>query len=238
MVSREPSRRARFDGWSIAAAIVGTAAVAVLIAVVVKSVGGEASDPAGEGAAASIPSDVAVSTTLFAADDHTNLPPTPGCDQLYFHSAMAMWNPSLADEMLDFGCPFPFEAAEVSMEGGVEDPGFAARFEPRRYQELFDIVAAERLGICAVTRLEEPSVRGFVYGFDVRLKADTCKNNDPNTSLVAREYATRAHRDEAAHSLDADVVMVLGRWTITIDGTDADATQRLQSALAEIGASS
>ena len=39
--------------------------------------------------------------------------------------------------------------------------------------------------------------------------------------IAAREYASRGLRDAAAHEAEGDAVVVLGRWTITVDGPDA-----------------
>lgn len=228
----ESTRTGRRDPWMIAVAVVGVAVAAVLIAVVVKSTGDD--EPAVAGPAAT--AQPGPGTTLFAPDDHTNLPAEPGCDQLSFHSAMQMWNPALADELLTYDCPFPFEPETIGMEGGAEDPSLAAPFEPHRYQEIFDVITAERIGTCSIGRTPDPSVRGFVYGFIVRGRAETCAENNPNVEVVIREYATRAHRDEAAHALTAPSVQVFGRWTIAYDGSDPDAIRRLAGSVAELGA--
>jgi hypothetical protein len=180
------------------------------------------------------------SVVTFVSDDaHANLPPEEGCDQLNFHASMAMWNPALADELLDYSCPFPYEPDLVSMDGGSEDSSLSAAYEPRRYQEIYDIIASEMIGICAITRVGEPSVGGFVYGFNNTLRAETCAKNDPNIELATREYASRAHRDEAAHRLAESVgrVLVLGRWVVSLDGDDPDALGRLSTRLEQIGAS-
>lgn len=228
------ARTGRRDPWTVAVALVGVAVAAVLIAVVVKSAGDD--DPADAGPDATATAQSGPGTTLFAPDDHTNLPAEPGCDQLSFHSAMQMWNPALADEMLTYDCPFPFEPETIGMDGGAEDPSLAAPFEPHRYQEIFDVITAERIGTCSIGRTPDPSERGFVYGFTVRLRADTCAENNPNVEVVIREYATRAHRDEAAHALTAPLVQVFGRWTIALDGSDPDAIRRLATSIANLGA--
>ncbi len=175
-------------------------------------------------------------TVTFVPDEaHAALPPAPGCDQLFFHATMAMFNPSLADELLLYDCPFPYDPAAISMDGGAEDPSIAAPYEPHRYQELFDVMTAERIGFCAFSRVAEPSVRGFVYGFTVAAKPETCAGNDPTIEVVVREYASRAHRDEAANTLAAPVVQAFGRFTITIDGSDAAAVDRLAAAFVALG---
>ncbi len=157
------------------------------------------------------------------------------CDQLFFHATMAMFNPSLADELLLYDCPFPYDPAAISMEGGAEDPSIAAPYEPRPYQELFDVMTAERIGFCSFGRVAEPAVRGFVYGFTVAAKPETCAGNDPTIEVVVREYASRAHRGEAANTLAAPVVQAYGRFTITVDGSDAAAVDRLAAAFVALG---
>lgn len=174
--------------------------------------------------------------TFLGDEAHEHLPADPGCDQLSFHSAMAMWDPTFADEMFDYDCPFPFDAAEISMEGGAEDPSITAPYEPRRYQEIFDVINAEQFGLCAVGRIGEPSVRGFVYGFSITVHSETCAGSNPNVAVIVREYASRAHRDEAANTITAPVVQVLGRFAITVEGEDPAAIDQLAASFVAIGA--
>ena len=173
-----------------------------------------------------------VSVTFLPDAAHEQLPGAPGCAELAFHSAMAMWNPSLADEMLAAGCPFPFETESIDLTGGAEDPDIAAAFEPRPFQQIFDLLTAERAGICAVARLGEESLRGFVGGFEVKTQTGGCADNQPDLTIRVREYATRAHRDQAAHELPAGRALVLGRWAIELDGAD----EQLRAGLVELGA--
>ncbi len=242
-----PKRRR--DTWTIVVGVVGAVVAAVLIIAVVQAGDDEetssappvtvAAGSATETGAAETGAETPSSVTFAPDDAHANLPAEPGCDQLFVHSAMAMWTPILADELLDYDCPFPFEPDQVSMDGGAEDASIAAPFEPHRYQEIFDIIATEKFGMCAVTRLGEPSIRGFVYGFSTKLRADSCVNNDPNVEVIAREYASRPHRDEAANTSagTVDRTLALGRWTITVDGDDPAAVERLAAQLEAIGAS-
>lgn len=174
--------------------------------------------------------------TFLPESAHEGLPPNPGCDQLFVHSAMAMWNPSLADELLDYGCPFPFDPSSISMEGGAEDRSIQAPFEPTKYQDIFDVIASEQFGVCAVGRLPEESVAGFVYGFNVLVRAQTCADGDPNVAVTIREYASRAHRDAAANSATGRVVHVLGRFVVSIDGADEAGVNRLDTAIQTLGA--
>jgi hypothetical protein len=177
-----------------------------------------------------------VATTLFGADDHSNLPPE-GCEQLKAHSGMGMWDAVLADQLLDYDCAFPVDPSLVSMEGGQEDPSIAAPFEPRRYKELFDTLNTAGFGMCTVARTAEPSERGFVYGFTISVHSPTCAENNPDVQMIAREYASRAHRDEAANTLDAAHVMALGRWVVTVDGANTESATTLAAAIAQLGAS-
>lgn len=239
--SSQAAETGQRNRWTIVVGAVG-GVIAIALVVAITQAGDDRSVTGTTvSAATELPDDQPPSSVTFAPDDvHASLPTDPGCDQLYFHSAMAMWNPVLADELLDYECPFPFEPDQVSMEGGTEDPSIAADYEPRRYQEIFDIVAAEQFGMCSVARLGEPSVRGFVYGFGTKLRAESCANNDPNVEVIVREYATRAHRDEAANSsVDTpDRTLVLGRWTITLIGDDTADIDRLARRFEAIGASS
>lgn len=176
------------------------------------------------------------SVTFLPDSEHVALSPNPGCDEISVHMAMSMWNPALADEMLVRQCPFPFDPESVSMEGGTEDLSLDAPFEPLMYQDIFDAVAREEYGICAVTRVPEPSTRGFVYGFGVPLKDGGCADGDPNVMLTIREYASRAHRDEAAHSTERiGSRYVLGRWVIELSG-DASAARPLHDSILALGA--
>jgi hypothetical protein len=173
-----------------------------------------------------------VSVTFLPDAAHEQLPAAAGCDQLAFHSAMAMWNPALADEMLAADCPFPFEPESIDLSGGAEDPTIDAPFEPRPFQQIFDLLTAERAGICAVARLGEESVQGFVWGFEVKAQSDGCAENQPDLTIRVREYATRAHRDQAANELPAGSALVLGRWAIELDG----ASDPLRAGLVDLGA--
>eukprot|EP01041_Mallomonas_annulata_P024896 gene24896-45804_t len=107
-----------------------------------------------------------------------------------------------------------------------------AAFEPRPFQQIFDLLTAERAGICAVARLGEESLRGFVWGFEVKTQTGGCADNQPDLTIRVREYATRAHRDQAAHELPAGRALVLGRWAIELDGAD----EQLRAGLVELGA--
>ena len=159
-----------------------------------------------------------------------------GCDAAAINASMMMFDPFVADELLGSGCPWPYFAG-VDVDGGAEDSSIAAVFEPRRYAEVYDLLAAERLGMCAVSRLADPEVNGLVFGFRTLLQPGGCVDGVASVELDVREYSTRAWRDTAAGAmLDApgvDSVVVLGRWLVTTRGDDAAAAAAL---LTSIGA--
>lgn len=158
------------------------------------------------------------------AHDHGMGSALPGCDAGMLAGAMMMFDPSRADELAASTCPWPYDAS-ISSDGGTEDPSLSAPFEPRTYAELFDVVAAQKFGVCQVGRLPDPVEDGFVFGFSLSLRAATCAGGPANVTLDAREYVTKAWRDQQAHSFRGGEVMVLGRWTLTLTGgTDADPT--------------
>jgi hypothetical protein len=76
--------------------------------------------------------------------------------------------------------------------------------------------------------------RGFVYGFSIELSAASC--GDARADI--REYASRGHRDEAAHTLASagETALVLGRWAIALHGDDPAALDRLSARFQTIGA--
>lgn len=158
-----------------------------------------------------------------------------GCDAGELHHAMKMFDPTVADDLLDSGCPWPYEASIV-IEGGREDPSIAAPFEPRRYAEVFEVVAAERFGMCAVSTLPDERVDGFVSGFGLALRPGGCAEGGATVQVDLREYATRAWRDVAAGAAEGSHVMVLGRWVVTIGGTDGAGAARFASLLEPLGA--
>ena len=229
-----PTGRRRATTIAIVA-MSGAAAIGLLLAVVTSGERDEVADEAPSAAGSSAPSPdgaASVPVTFLPDAAHVDLPAEPGCDQLAFHSAMAMWNPALADEMLAADCPFPFEPESIDLSGGAEDPTIDAAFEPRPFQQIFDLLTAERAGICAVARLGEESVQGFVWGFEVKAQSDGCAENQPDLTIRVREYATRAHRDQAANELPAGSALVLGRWAIELDG----ASDPLRAGLVDLGA--
>jgi hypothetical protein len=165
----------------------------------------------------------------------------PGCDQQQMHASMMMFNPVVADELLTGTCPWPYDATIV-VAGGVEDPSIAAPFEARTYQEVFDLLTAEKFGTCNVSRLAEPMTNGFVFGFEIGTYPGGCAGGEATVHITLREYASRAWRDVAAGDTihtegTPSTAVVLGRWVITLEGSDAPAIERLASELVGMGAS-
>lgn len=161
-----------------------------------------------------------------------------GCDADAYHDTMMMFDPTAADGLLDSGCTWPYDAS-IAVEGGAENPSISASFEPRRYAEIFEVLTAERFGMCSVGRLPDDTVDGFVFGFAVALQPGGCADNRATVRLEIREYATRAWRDTAASAVDRSAtphVLVLGRWVIGISGDDAEGASRLASFLEPLGA--
>ena len=156
------------------------------------------------------------------------------CDDIGVHSQMAMWNPTLADEMLETGCPWPWDPAFQDISGGTEDDAIDAPFEPRRYSDAFEVVDAQRFGTCQVAASPADVETGLVFGFDISMHAESCADVLPNVSLKLHEYASRGFRDAAAN--DTPGAMVLGRWVVQVRGDDTASVQRLTEAMEGLGA--
>ena len=137
--------------------------------------------------------------------------------------------------MLGGTCPWPYDA-RIDTSGGQEDRSIAAPFEPRAYQELFDLAAGANLGVCNVGRLPDPADEGFVFGFTLDVRPGSCADGPATAGIVAREQATRAWRDANAHRAaesGTEPTMVMGRWVIVLTGDAAVAAaiaQRLEAA--------
>ena len=149
------------------------------------------------------------------------------------HSAM-MWNPTMADEMLDADCGWPYEPFLVDLDGGEDDPALTAPFEATRYSELWTAISSSGIGVCSVgTELEGDGV-GRAFGFTYRVAPPGCPDAKPTGAVHVAEFGTEAQRDLAAHDAAADgtETYVLGRWVISLDGD----TGTLDTALDELGA--
>lgn len=159
----------------------------------------------------------------------------PACESLHEgHAAMA-WNPTSADEMVESDCGWPYEPYLVSVDGGQEDPGIAAEFEPRLYQEVSETIGEIGLGLCGVNALPEDPGDGFVFGFRYDAAEPGCPDFTPTAELTAREYVTRAHRDAAANDAEGAETIVLGRWVLEVEGTDQDQVDELTAELIDLG---
>ena len=169
-----------------------------------------------------------------AHEGHVDSAVLEGCDPDAMHASMMMFDPFVADGLLESGCAWPY-SADIVIAGGIEDPSIAAVFEPRRYAEVFDLLAVDRLGMCSVSRLPDPAVDGFVFGFRTQLHPESCAGGVASVQLDVREYATRAWRDTAAHAAAGDgSVAVLGRWVITTSGDDSSASAALGDSIAAL----
>ncbi len=168
-------------------------------------------------------------------------PPTTlvadACSAAHAAHNVAMWDPAMADEMLDAGCPWPYEPFVTAIEGGQENPSLAATFEARRYSELWDALQEAGFGVCAVAALPEPPAEGFAFGFRYEVRPDGCEGGEQVADLVVREHVTRAWRDARAAELGAEgPVLVLGRWTLTAEDATEFAANRLFETLVALGA--
>lgn len=155
------------------------------------------------------------------------------------HSAM-MWNPTMADEMLDAGCGWPYEPFLVELDGGRDSPDIDVEFTPARYADLWTAISTGSVGVCSVgtdvdgTDLPDEARTGRAFGFDYQLGPQGCPDATPTGSLTVSEYGTEAQRDAAAVALAADgtEVFVVGRWVISLGGD----TPGIASALEQLGA--
>lgn len=151
------------------------------------------------------------------------------------HNAM-MWNPAMADEMLDAGCAWPYDPFIPDPTGADEDGRFDdVPFEGRPYDELWDAIGETGLGVCSIGLLPEPQP-GEAFGFRYSLAPPGCPDAVATIEMDVREFATRGDRDAAAAD---DGELVLGRWAIAVTPTDpaADAdASALTDVLTGLGA--
>lgn len=171
---------------------------------------------------------------VFTLADHDALPVDAGCEQLAYHSQMAMWNSTLADDLLDFGCAFPILLGTTTGTVPSSAPPLAVEFGPLRYQGV--VAGLQRAGfeVCTEVRVVEAPGNGFVYGFIFHLRQVSCVSDSAEIELVVREYATREHRDAAARRMadrDGDLMpLALGRWVISFEDLDRFGTSDLATA--------
>lgn len=171
-------------------------------------------------------------------DDQVSMPVDDGtpCGQVHAGHNVMMWDSTMADQMVEADCGWPYEPFMVSTDGGEEDPAFdAAPFEPRMYADLWNFLSDEVGATCTIGSIFE-EVEGLVFGFRYELATDACTEMGEGDVVVsAREYSARGLRDAAAHEAEGDAVLVLGRWTITIDAAD-DLVESTAAGLVDMGA--
>jgi hypothetical protein len=196
-------------------------AVALLAVVLVSVLGGDDDDDVGTEGPAPAPG-----ATL-----------SPECQQIHSGHNTMSWNPTMADEMVD--CAWPYDPFTSTLEGGEPDPALdGVAFEPRRYQEIWDLVGGADLGICSVATLPDQPEAGFAFGFSYDFAAPGCPEATPTGHVVVREYATRDQRDAAAHALSTEgaPALVLGRWVVVVEAADLPIAATLSTALTDLGA--
>jgi hypothetical protein len=217
-----PRRSPLVFGLGLAAVIV------VAIGAVIGLTSGDdpADDDAG-GAVSSSPGD--------AAGAPVAQPLGEECQNLHAGHGIAMWNSAMADEMTTAGCTFPYAPFDPPLAGGQEDPTIAAPFEPRLYDELWQVFSGLGLGVCQVATLAEESVDGYAFGFRYAVGPAGCPDLDGDAAVVAREYVTRAHRDAHADAAASPTTLVLGRWVLQVEGAPGQVAE-LMAGLRGIGA--
>lgn len=145
---------------------------------------------------------------------------------------MKMWNPTMADEMVDAECGWPYPPFELEPVEGKDDPALDAAFEARRYSELWQVITAARFGTCAVATDVTGGGPGALFEFTYRLGPAGCPGAQPDGELVVAEYGTEAQRDAAAVAAGDGTSLVLGRWNISLTGR----AEQLEPALVALGA--
>ncbi len=154
------------------------------------------------------------------------------CENVHAGHQMKMWNPTMADEMVDADCGWPYPPFELEPAEGEDDASLDAAFEPRRYSEIWQVITAARLGTCAVATDLNGGGPGALFEFTYSVGPAGCPEARPDGELVVAEYGTEAQRDAAANEAGDGISMVLGRWNVRLTGR----AEQLESALVEIGA--
>lgn len=149
-----------------------------------------------------------------------------------------MWNPVMADEMLDADCGWPHEPFLVDLEGGADDPGLTAAFEAVRYADLWTVISESGLGVCSVsTELEgSPDEVGRAYGFRYLVAPPGCPQGEHTGALRVSEYGTEAQRDAAGvlAAAGSEAALVLGRVVIQLDGDAVELAPALETLGAQV----
>jgi hypothetical protein len=147
------------------------------------------------------------------------------------------WSPEFADEMVAWGCAWPYDGFVTTMDGGAEDPAFdAVPFEGKPYADLTAMISGLNLGLCQFGNLPDPGHPGFVFGFRYAAAQPGCPGALPTVEMTVAEYSTRALRDAAALSDESGRVFVLGRWVIDVAGSDVAQADSIARSLTDRGA--
>lgn len=176
------------------------------------------------------------STTTSAASIAPTDGSAPGgasseCESVHSGHQMKMWNPTMADEMVDSDCGWPYPPFELEDEPGEDVPGLDAAFEARHYSELWQVISAARFGTCSVATNVNGGAPGALFEFTYELGPPGCPDAVPDGALVVAEYGTEAQRDAAATAEGDGMSLVLGRWHILLTGR----AEQLEPALVAIG---
>ena len=155
-----------------------------------------------------------------------------GCDGVHAGHQMKMWNPTMADEMVDAGCGWPYPPFQLEEAAGADSPDLDAPFEPTHYAELWQRISGSGFGTCAVATDLEGGEPGALFEFTYRIGPPGCPGAAPTGELIVAEYGTEAQRDAAAVVAGDGSSFVLGRWNLRLSG-DAD---QLEPALVAMGA--
>lgn len=159
------------------------------------------------------------------------------CGDAHEGHATAMWDPTMADEMTDAGCPWPYEpfvpeSVDTGGEGSAA-PALDAPFEAHHYADVWTAISDSEVGVCQVAARTDGSVPGRSFGFAYEIAPNGCPDGVAVGVIVVDEFATQADRDAAARvTADQWPALVLGRWVIGLEG-DAEA---VRPALEDLGA--
>lgn len=148
------------------------------------------------------------------------------CAEAHEGHATSMWDPTMADEMVDAGCPWPYEPfvpEEAEGDAPADDPSLDAPFEAHRYAEVWTAISSTDVGVCRIAARTDDAVPDRAFGFAYEVGPGGCPDGRPTGAVVVDEFATEGGRDAAARrAADAGPALVLGRWAISLEG-DADA---------------
>jgi hypothetical protein len=169
---------------------------------------------------------IVAATLLSGGDDSTS--PASGdraaaqaldgeCASMHDGHDTMMWNAVMADEMLDVAdCPWPYPPFDVDHDVLAFDQAVPALFEPRRYDEIWQMLGELDAGVCEIRSIADPPGGGFAFGFAYLVASPGCADSHEAVEVQVREYASQAARDFAA--FEATAPLVLGRWVIVVDG--------------------